>query len=519
MRWWRDPGNRLLFAIALGKVALNAAFLARYDYFRDELYYLACSQHLAWGYVDQPPLSIAILALTRSLFGDSLLAIRLPAVLAGAAAVVLTGLIARRLGGGRWAEALAALGAALAPVVLGNAGRSFSMNAFDLFLWAWAAYLVVTILGDERPRLWLAFGAVAGLGLLNKVSMLFFGFGLAVGLLLTRARRELRSPWFWAGGLLAGLLFLPHLLWQVAHGWPTLEFMRAATEHKNVALAPSEFFLKQILDTGFAQSALWLLGLAWLAFHPAARQWRAFALLYPAIFAVMVANGAKAYYLSPVYFPLLAAGAVAFEGWTGAAARWRRALRSVFAVLIVGLSAIAVPFAIPALSPEGFIAYSRALGKTPKAEERSAVAELPQYYADEFGWRELAAQVVGIYRGLTPEEQQGAAIFVRNYGEAAAIDFFGREAGLPPALCGHNSYWLWGPGERNRSVLIILGSSRDLAENLADLGRPDRCGKVELVGTTDCRYCMPYERGRQLFLCRDPAFDFADIWAEERFFI
>ncbi len=517
MRRWFDAENRPLLAIAALKVAVNLAFLTRYDYFRDELYYLACAQHLAWGYVDQPPLSIAILALTRALFGDSLFAIRFPAVLAGAAAVVLTGLVARRLGGGRFAQALAALAAALSPVVLGNAGRTFSMNAFDLLFWAWAAYLVVTLLVEQRPRLWLAFGAVAGLGLLNKVSLLFLGFGLVVGLVLTRERRQLASPWFWAGGLVAGLLVLPHLLWQQAHAWPTLEFMRAASQEKNVALAPSAFFLQQLLQTGLLPSALWLAGIAWFALHPAARRLRVFAWLYPAIFAVMVANGAKAYYLSPVYFPFLAAGAVAFEAATAVA--WRPRLRPVFAAVLVALSLVALPFAVPCLSVERFIAYSKALGMTPRAEERSALEDLPQYYADQFGWRELAAQVVEIYRGLAPEEQAATAIYVRNYGEAAAIDFFGRNAGLPPVLCAHNSYWYWGPGDREIRVAIVMGDSRDLAENLADLAGPGRCGRVELAAVTDCRHCMPYERGRQLFVCRDLQFSFRDIWEAERSFI
>ncbi len=517
MAWWREPDNRLLLAIALGKTALNAAFLARYDYFRDELYYLACAQHLAWGYVDQPPLSIAILALTRALFGDGLFAIRFPAVLAGAAAVVLTGLIARRLGGGRFAQGLAALAAALSPVVLGNAGRFFSMNAFDLLFWAWAAYLLVTLLAEQRPRLWLAFGVVAGLGLLNKVSMLFLGFGLVVGLVLTRERRQLATPWFWAGGLIAGLLVLPHLVWQQAHAWPTLEFMRAASQEKNATLAPSTFLLQQLLQTGLLQSALWLAGIAWFAWHPAAQRLRTLAWLYPAILVVMVANGAKAYYLSPVYFPFLAAGAVALEGMTAAA--WRPRLRPAFAAALVALSLVALPFAVPCLSVERFIAYSKALGMTPRAEERSALEDLPQYYADQFGWRELAAQVVEIYRGLPPEERSGAAIYVRNYGEAAAIDFFGRSAGLPPALSAHNSYWYWGPGEAAIRVAIILGDSHDLAENLADLAGPGRCGRVELAAVTDCRHCMPYERGRQLFVCRDLGFDFRDIWAGERVFI
>jgi len=511
------PDNLTLLAIAAGKVALHLPFLTRYGYFRDELYYIACSHHLAWGYVDQPPLSIAILALVRAVAGDSMVAIRLPAVLAGAAAVVLTGLVARRLGGGRFAQALAALAVALEPVVLGNAGRSFSMNAFDLLFWAWGAYLLVEILEGERPGLWPLFGAVAGLGLLNKYSMLFFGFGAVVGLAATRARRELARRELWLGGAIAIALFAPHLVWQATHGWPSLEFMRAASQEKNVAVPPLEFFVRQLHETGFAQSALWLGGLAWFAVSPAARRLRALAWIYPVVFAVMATQGAKPYYLTPIYFPYLAAGAVALEGVT--ATSWRRALRPAFAVALVALSALAVPFAIPALPVDGFIAYAQALGMAPRADEHQALGQLPQYYADQFGWRELAAQVVSIYRGLGPDEREHAAIYVRNYGEAAAIDFFGRDAGLPPVLCAHNSYWFWGPGAEEARVAIVVGISRDVEASRADLEAPGRCGRVELAGVTDCAHCMPYERGRPLFVCRDLGFTFQEIWEHEREFI
>jgi len=511
------PDNLTLLAIAAGKIALHLPFLARYGYFRDELYYIACSQHLAWGYVDQPPLSLALLALVRAVAGDSMVAIRLPVVLAGAAAVVLTGLTARRLGGGRWAQALAALAVALEPVVLGNAGRSYSMNAFDLLFWAWAAYVLVVVLEEERPRLWLLFGVVTGLGLLNKYSMLFLGFGTVVGLAATRARRELARRELWLAGAIAVALFAPHLAWQATHGWPSLEFMRAASQEKNIAVPPLELFVRQPFETGFAQAALWLTGLAWFAFAPAARRLRTFAWIYPVVFAVMATQGAKPYYLTPIYFPYLAAGAVAFESVTRTS--WRWALRPAFAVALVALSAIAIPFAIPALPVDRFIAYSQALGMAPRADEHQALEQLPQYYADQFGWRELAAQVVATYQGLAPEEREHAAIYVRNYGEAAAIDFFGRDAGLPPVLCAHNSYWFWGRGERKPKVAIIMGISRDVEESRADLAAPGRCGEVELAGVTDCAHCMPYERGRPLFVCRDLGFTFQEIWEHEREFI
>ncbi len=507
----------LLIAIALGKLALNMAFHGRYGYFRDELYYIACSDHLAWGYVDQPPFSILILALTRFVLGDSLYAIRFPAALAGAAVVVLAGLIARRLGGGRFAQVSAALAAAASPAILGNGARTFSMNAFDLLFWAWGAYLVLIILREDRPRLWLLFGVVAGLGLLNKYSMLFLGFGLVAGLVLTSHRRQLLKPWIWLGGLVALLIVLPHLVWEQANGWPSLEFMRNASQHKNVHLSILEFFSGQVLQVGFAQAPIWLLGLAYFLFHREGKLLRAFGWMYPAVFALMVANGAKAYYLTPIYVPFIGAGAAWIAALTeGARRRWARP--AVVSLLLL-VSLIPLPFAVPCLRVDDFVRYSRALGQTPKAEERHALADLPQYYADEFGWEAMVETVAGVWQRLTPEEREHAVIYVRNYGEAAAIDFFGRRYGLPRATCAHNNYWLWGPGDAQMTAAIVFANGGDSVEEaLADLRGPTRFASAELAATTACTHCMPFENGRLIFLCRKPAFTFREIWAEERFF-
>jgi len=290
--WW-------VWCIAALKLALNMAFHGRYGYFRDELYYIACSDHLAWGYVDQPPLSVLILAATRWLFGDSLYAIRFVPALAGAGVVVLAGSMARLLGGKKFAQLLAAAAAALSPVILGNAARNFSMNAFDLFFWALLAWIVIKITVQERPDLWIWFGVAAGLGLLNKYSVGFFVAGLGAGLLLTAQRRQLRDRRFWLGALIAALLFLPHILWQVNNDFASLEFMRRAAGEKNVALPALEFLNGQFLQSGFAQSLLWLLGLAFFGFHPSGRKVRFFAWAYVLVFAVMILTHAILYGSDP----------------------------------------------------------------------------------------------------------------------------------------------------------------------------------------------------------------------------
>ncbi len=512
-----DAGLLLIAVVALAQLILHIAFHGRYGYFRDELYYIACTDRLAWGYVDHPPLSIFLLALARQVLGDSLHAIRLPAALAGAATVLLTGLMARKLGGGRRAQLLAAAAAALAPVVLANGGRYFSMNAFDLLFWALGAYVLLTIFLDGRERGWVLYGVIAGLGILNKYSMLFFGAGTLAAVLLSSRRRDFRGPWIWIGGAIAAALAMPHVAWEIRHGFPSIEFIRNAGASKNAPLSAGGFLGGQAMMMGLGQTLLWVLGIGYFLFRRSARPLRGFAWMYFLVAALMIAGNSKSYYLSPIYPPFLAAGAVLVEIIAGRP-RWAWSRYAVAAlVALPGLAAL--PFTVPVLPLDAFVRYQRALGVTPPAEERTALGVLPQHYADMFGWEELAAQVVAIYQALPPEEQQHCVIFARNYGEAGAIEFFGKRHGLPPVTCPHNSYALWAPLDRPMRVAIIIGDSYDLEDNLADLRGPDRFDEVTLAATTRCEHCMPYENGRMIFLCRGAHFTFKAIWSEEIFFI
>lgn len=500
-------------AIAFVQLILQIVFHDNYGYFRDELYYIACSEHLDFGYVDHPPLSIAILWISRLFLGDSLQAIRLLPSLAGAAVVIIAALIARRLGGGKFAQGLAALAVVASPTLLGHA-RFFTMNAFDVLFWALAAYLAVIILMEDKQRLWVVFGLVLGLGLLNKYSLGFMYVGLTAGLVFTQQRRHLLSRWFWLGSLIAGVLFLPHVVWQIQNNFPSREFMQNASQLKNIGHGPVDFLLGQFRDNNFLNAPLWILGIVYLfVFRNGVL--RPLGWMYPIVFGIMVVASAKVYYLAPIYPVLLAGGAVLVERLTGK--KFRLWIRPAFSGALLVLTMGSLPFALPVLPVEQFIRYQNFLGLAPRAEERSAVAELPQYYADQFGWEELAATIAGAYAKLTPKEQEECIIFVRNYGEAGAVDFFGRRYNLPNALCGHNSYWLWGPGERPGNVAIIVGESRDLQGNLNDLQQ--YFDHVELVATTYARYAMPYENGRMIFICKGGKTTIQDLWPKVRFFI
>ena len=499
---------RPVIAFALLRMALyllSSGPLA-YGYMSDELYYLDCANHLAWGYVDHPPLSIALLALVRSTLGDSLLALRLLPALAGCGTLVLTALLAREIGGGRTAQALAALAALVAPVFLGITGF-YSMNAFEPPLWSAAALLLARIINGADARTWLLLGGVLGLGLLDKISTSWFGLGLGVGSILTRERRWLATPWPWAAGAIAAILFSPHVWWQVQHGWPLLEFIHNATTVKMIDKPPLQFLSEQLLVMGPLLAPLWLGGLVFYFATPDGRRFQLLAWIWITILCVLMANGAaRSNYLAPAYPPLLAAGSVAFER-LARAERWRWLPAAAVVIFFAGGAAMA-PMAIPLLPPELYIAYARAVGVSPPVDQIDELGAMPLHYALRFGWSDLLRAVGDAFDTLSPEEREKAVVLGNLFGDTAAINFFGPERGLPRAIGGHNSYWLWGPGDANGDVLLAVAhTDRRLREWYES---------VERVAEVDCDYCMPDMARLAVYVCRRPRRPIAAWWPETK---
>src|SRR6266568_1282511 len=400
-----------------------------YGYFRDELYYMACGQHLDFGYVDLPPLSALLIRLSRVLFGDSLFAIRLLPALAGAGTVALTGVITRELGGRRWAVALGCTASLFAVVFLAN-GNFFSMNAFEPLFWMGCIYLLVRIINGGSPHLWLLFGVLAGLGVENKHSTVFFGAGILVALLLTPERRRFSKKWIWLGGLIA------------------------------------------------------------------------FAIAYLVTLAEFIVMHGKHYYLAPAYPMLFAAGGVAAERLFAARLRWLKpALLS--AVIVIGT--LLTPIALPILSPEKLVAYMKAIHFEPPRTETSHTAALPQHFADRFGWKEMVRSVARAYHSLPSYDQKRAAIFCQNYGQAGAIDFFGPKYGLPPAISGHQNYFVWGPRDYTGDVVLVLDDraddEREQFESVEDLGPME-----------SSPWAMPWEQRNHIFLCRNLKGGLKELW-------
>ena len=488
-----------------------------YGYFRDEFYYLACGRHLAWGYVDHGPIVALQARLGELLFGDSVFAIRILSAAPGAASVFLTGVISWVLGGRRPAQALAMFGLILCPQYIGTDGY-LSMNSFEPVFWMTCALALLLLLRGHSQRLWWStFGISAGVGLLNKPSMAFFLVAVALGLLLTPERRVLFSRWAAMGIVLLLAIPLPNLLWQIHNHWPTYEFLHnGAVKHKNTALGPISFFLAQFTRHGPGQrSALgpWSCRAAPCQVHsqhPLARP------RLPHLPILDVCLHAKDYYLAAIYPGLFAAGAIAWEHRFAASPAVQRNRITAFPIfesvlLVTGL--IILPMSSPVLAPATWVRYTTALHlQAASKTETAANGPLPQFYADRFGWDQEVGIVVQTFSSLTPSDQRRVCIFASNYGEAGAIDFLGPplDQNLPPAISGHNNYWLWGMHGCDANLVIAVVS--DTPQQLAK-----KYQSIAIVGRMDNPYAMPFEH-RNIYLLRDRRPSAPLDWADERFY-
>jgi hypothetical protein len=493
-------------SLVIAKLLLHLLTAIRYGYFRDELYFLDLGRHLDWGYVDTAPL-IGVYAKIALLFGGSLPVLRTIAAVAGAARVALTMLLAREMGGGRWAQRLAGLCALAAPIYLGM-DSILTMNGFESLYWMGCIFCVVRIVRTGDSHLWIWFGVLAGLGLENKHSTLLFGAALLMALVLSRERRELAKPWIWAGGAIALAIFLPNVLWQIHHGYPTLEDLENVRRTgKNVVLSPAAFVGQQILLLHPLLLPFWVSGLVSLL-AGRLRALRVLGLTYLLLLAIMIALKAKNYYLAPIYPMLFAAGGVACERWLEGR-RWasgRSWPRAATAAYIGFAGAIVVPAILPFLPPEMLVAYQQRLGLSPPKTEVRHDGPLEQRLGDQFGWEELVADVAKIYNALPPDERAKTGIFASNYGEAGALNLFGPAYGLPPPICAHQNHYFWGPPHPEPENLIWLQWGRQ--------GVEDHCRSVEQVGEHFHPWGMA-EENRPIYMCRGLRHTIAEYWTPD----
>ena len=485
-----------LIALVIGLVHLAVA--GRYDIFRNELYFIVCGRHPDFGYVDQPPL-VPLLAAATQVFGDNPWLLRLPAVAAAAGLVLLTASFCRLLGGNAIAARIAGIAAGVAPALMALTTTTTTAT-FEPIAWTAFAYFLtrVVVHGDRRAVLWA--GLVAGLAMEAKYGIAFWSAPLGIGVLLTSARRILVWPALWLGVLVGVLLALPSLLWQALHGWPFLEVhANHLASGANFTGTPIRFEIIQLFAMNILLAPLWIAGVVapflWTPLKPA----RFLSVgLVGATILVFVAHG-KDYYLFPVYPSVFAVGAVVL-------ARIQPMVRTVWLTAALVVSLALAPIALPILDPPALASYLAVSHLAPPPSEAAAVgAPLTQLFSDELGWRELEKQVASIYHSLSTDEQSRTAILAVDYGEAAALDVYGKQDRLPPALCGQNQYFLWGARGYNGSILIHVN------------GDPNRwrrgCDSVEVVGKFGVPYTMPYENARPIFICRGLRRNLSEIWS------
>src|SRR5487761_1015429 len=460
--------------LALLKLTLHLATNGLYDFHRDSLYYLDSARHPAWGYVDYPPITPMVARLSLWLFGPSVWGLRLWPSLAGTAMVVLAALIARELGGGRFARILAAVGALTSPVLLG-ANWLFQTVTFDQVTWLVSC--------------WLALGVTLGVGLETKYTILALIAGLAAGTVLTPLRRHLATPWPWLGLGLMVLIFLPNLVWQVANGWPSVEYTLNHKSVQSVDFSPLTFLAEQLALIGPLAIPLWLAGLYWLLSDPSKRL-LGIAALVP--FVIYLFAG-KSYYIGPLDPLLLAAGSCGLEIWTRRRAGW---LRTVTAVALVVQALILLPLTLPVL-PEASMA-------------RSPLPGIRKDFADTVGWHDLVGQVAAVYDALPPDERAKAMILTDNYGEAGAIDTYGGRLGLPIAVSGELSYYYWKPATLGDPVIAVGVDPTFLATVF---------GSCAQVGTVSNSYGLHnQEFGAPIAVCRQSKLPLDQLWPKLKAF-
>jgi len=490
--------DRPLWLLAGLAAIVHLATAGRYDAMRNELYFIICGRHPDFGYVDQPAL-VPLIAAATQMFGNSVWLLRLPAVIAAIALIPLSASLTRLMGGDRRAALFAALAASIAPLLVA-VSTLLTTETFEPLTWTALAFLIADALRNDNRRALVWAGLVAGVALQMKYGMVIWMIGLILGLLATPARRIMLWREFWLGAGIAIVIVAPSVAWQAAHGWPFLEVTRNHSAG-NFTGGPVAFTIGQVFRMNPVLAPLWLAGIAGPFLRDDLRPYRFLPVAFVVSAAIIVLSHGKDYYLAPAYPTMFALGAVACSGlriwprriWIGAA---------------VAMSALAAPVVLPLLDPSGLERYLAATHLKPRPDEATGVgAPLTQVFSDELGWRDFEKQVAATYNALPPEDRAKVAIVTVDYGEAAALDYYGQADRLPPALSGQNQYYLWGAHGYDGSVMLHIN------------GRAERwtqaCASSAVVGTFGAPYAMPYETGRPIILCRGLKANLSDTW--ERF--
>ncbi len=487
-----------------------SSFVKGYGYFIDEPYYIVCALNPDFGYVDHPPLAPLVLTVFQFIFGTSVYAIRVLPALAQAGSVFLTGILAKEIGGGRFAQLLAACAMVASPAILAFGGF-YSMNAFELLFAIGAMYYTVRMIKENNAKRWIVLGVLLGLGMMNKHTFGVFAIALVFSLLVAGKWRLLADRWFLAGAICGFVIFLPNILWQVAHDFPSLEFYRNITERKNVYTPPLAFIAGQVQGMSPFTVPIWCGGIFFLIFSRATKEFRFLSVLFVSLFLFMLLSGtSRSDRLMFAYPAVFAGGGLMFEAIVVKYnAHW---LKGVLVGLLFAGVAMVFPVVLPCLSYEQARAYTEFLGLNTEIE-RGKKPPLPQLLADRIGWEEKVDLVVHAYQGLTDEEKRETIIAAGNYGQAGAIEVYGKKYGLPAVVCGHNTYYLWSKERLSGSIVLQLTHADDYDRLKERFESVEPC-----EGEFSSQYVSAHENNLKVFVCRGPKMPFAEMLERGKFY-
>lgn len=485
--------TNILLILGLVLFLLHMLTNHQYGFHQDEMVVLDNARNLAWGFVEYPPLTPFLVRIELSLFGLSLVGARMFAALAFGIVAVLTGLMSHELGGNRQTQIVAAIAASIAPMAL-ILGAQIQYVSFD-FLWSVAlAYFVIRLLKTENPRWWLGIGAVIGLGMMTKYTMAFFAAGLVGGVLLTDMRRYLRSPWLWGGVALSILIFLPNLIWQIQHDFVSLEFL-SSIHARDVAIGRTDDYLLEqfVLCANPFVLPLWIAGLVYYFKGGAGRRYRVIGWMYVIPFLIYLFTQGRSYYQAPAYPMLIAAGAVIWQGWLAkfSVQKARLMLATTWTLLLIGTlvsSALSLPIA----------PINSSLWEM--------TSEVHDIFTEQIGWHEMIETVAGINESLPEADKATTGILAGENDEAAALNLYGGDYGLPKAISGSNSYFLRGYGNPPPQTLIVVGFTQDTVDSLFV--------QCEVAGEITNPYGVENDLREppNIFLCRELRLPWDELW-------
>jgi multisubunit Na+/H+ antiporter MnhB subunit len=480
--------------IAAAVAVIHLLTNGRYGFHRDELQFLSDARHLDWGFVPYPPLTPFVERVGLEIFGVSLAGLRLFSVIAQSLAILVTGLMARELGGGRLAQVTAALAVATSALPVFE-GTEFQYSTFDYLWWVLIAYFVIRLLKTEDPRWWIAIGAGVGVGLQTKYTICFYIAGILGGMLLTRARRFFLSGWFWGGVGVALLIFLPNFVWQVRHGFISVHFLQHI-HARDVAQGRANGFLRDqfIICTNLFAALLWIPGLIYFLRD---RRYRMLGWMYLIPLALFMVGKGRGYYLAAAYPMLFAMGAVAGERWVASIKKpWERVADGVF---FTGLAAY------------GLFSYALVVPLAASGPLRQFALKNNGDLREELGWNELVTKIAEIRDSLPTEQRTNVGVFTGNYGEQGAVEILGPKHGLPMPISRTNSAWLRGYPAVPPTTLIVLGFSRTRVEQAFTSCR--LAGRVVTPEGFDNE-----ENGGSIYVCGPPRLPWPEFWKEYQTF-